>query len=61
MALLCGKVDHNLIQILGRWHSDSMVRYLHLQAKPVMQGFARKMFNNGSYSFLPDETVPVAA
>jgi hypothetical protein len=60
MALLCGKVDHNLIQILGRWHSDSMVRYLHLQAKPVMQGFASKMFNHGSYSFLPEETVPVA-
>jgi hypothetical protein len=31
MALLCGKVDMNLIQILGRWHSDAMIRYLHMQ------------------------------
>jgi hypothetical protein len=26
MALLCGKVDKNLIQMLGRWHSDAMIR-----------------------------------
>jgi hypothetical protein len=25
MALLCGKVDMNLIQILGRSHSDTMI------------------------------------
>ena len=60
MALLCGRVDHNLIQMLGRWHSDAMMRYLHLQAKPVMQGFAAKMYNHGTYSFLPTETVSMA-
>lgn len=60
MALLCGNVDHNLIQMLGRWHSDSMMRYLHLQAQPVMKKFATAMFNDGNYTFLPDETVPVA-
>jgi hypothetical protein len=26
MALLCGKVDFDLIRILGRWHSDAMIR-----------------------------------
>lgn len=60
MALLCGNVDHNLIQMLGRWHSDAMMRYLHLQAQPVMNKFASAMFNDGNYTFLPDETVPVA-
>jgi hypothetical protein len=25
MDLLCGKVDMNFIQILGRWHSDAMI------------------------------------
>jgi hypothetical protein len=59
MALLCGKVDMNLIQILNRWHSDALIRYLHMQAQPIFQHFAGKMYNNGNYSFLPDEMVPL--
>jgi hypothetical protein len=59
MALLCGKVDMNLIQMLGRWHRDAMIRYLHMQAQPIVQHFAAKMYNYGNYSFLPDETVPL--
>jgi len=58
MALLCGDVDHNLIQLLGHWHSDAMMRCLHLQAQPIMKTFAKAMFNNGNYSFLPSETAP---
>jgi hypothetical protein len=30
MALLCGNIDQNTIRMLGRWHSDAMMRYLHL-------------------------------
>jgi hypothetical protein len=37
MALLCGHIDHNTIHMLGRWHSDAMMRYLHLQEKPLMK------------------------
>ena len=37
-----------------------MMRYLHLQAQPIMNKFASAMFNDGNYTFLPDETVPVA-
>jgi hypothetical protein len=59
MALLCRKVDKNLIQMLGRWHSDAMIRYLHMQAQPIVQHIAAKMYNNGTYSFLPDKTVPL--
>ena len=59
MALLCGKVDFNLIKMLGRWHSDVMMRYLHLQAQPIMKRFAVAMFNEGQYTFLPNETVPI--
>jgi hypothetical protein len=43
----------------GRWHSDAIIRYLHIQAQPVMLNFAATMFNNGTYEFLPDEMVPV--
>jgi hypothetical protein len=59
MALLCGKVEMNLIQILGRWNSYAMIRYLHMKTQPIVQHFAAKMYNNGNYSFLPDETVPI--
>jgi hypothetical protein len=59
MVLLCGKVDFDLIRILGRLHSDAMIRYVHMQAQPIMQNFAATMFNNGTYEFLPDEMVPI--
>jgi hypothetical protein len=58
MALLCGRIDHDTIRMLGRWHSDAMMRYLHLQAKPLMRQFAPAMFNHGTYTFLPSDTVP---
>lgn len=58
MALLCGNVDFNVIKMLGRWHSDAMLRYLHVQAQPIVQQLAVKMFNRGQYSFLPADTVP---
>ena len=60
MALLCGNIDPNIIKMLGRWRSDAMIRYLHLQAQPLMQGYAKQMFNHGNYSFLPEESVPTA-
>jgi hypothetical protein len=59
MALLCGKVVKNFIQMVGLWNSDAVIRYLHMQAQPIVQHFAAKMYNNGTYSFLPDETVPL--
>jgi hypothetical protein len=58
MALMCGRIDHNTIHMLVRWHSDAMLRYLHLQAKPLMRQCAVMMFNHGTYSFLPTDTVP---
>jgi hypothetical protein len=58
MALMGGRIDHSTIRILGRWHSDAMLCYLHLQAKPLMRQFAVTMFNHGEYSFLPTDTVP---
>ena len=59
MALLCGKVNQCLIKMLGRWHSNAMMRYSHLQAFPIMSQFTPAMFNNGTFSFLPNETVPL--
>jgi len=61
MAMLNGNIDFDVIQMLGRWHSDAMMRYLHLQAQPIQQRMARTMFNKGNYSFLPTDTVPILA
>jgi hypothetical protein len=32
MAMMCSKIDLNNIHMMGRWHSDAMMRYLHVQA-----------------------------
>ena len=58
MALLAGRCDSNIIKLLARWHSDAMMRYLHQQSLPIFQKLASKMFNHGSYSFLPTDWVP---
>ena len=57
MALLCARVDTNIIRLVGRWRSDEMLRYLHLQAYPLMRTFARRMCAAGSFSLLPDQDI----
>ena len=58
MALLCADVDKDKIQLLGRWRSDAMLRYLHIQAQPFMYRFAERMATHGSFVLLPNQTVP---
>ena len=60
MALFCGKDDFDHVKMLGRWRSDAKVRYLHLQAQPIMKKFAVAIFNDKNFTFLPEDTVPVA-
>ena len=57
MALLAGKVDSGIIQILGRWRSDEMFCYLHLSVEPIMKGFAAKMLN-ADYTMATLQLVP---
>jgi hypothetical protein len=59
MALLCAHVDTDIIRLLGRWRSDEMLRYLHVQAEPVMRDFAAKMFSLGDFRLLPNQEVPM--
>ena len=49
----------DLIRLLGRWRSDEMLRYLHVQAEPLMRHFARKMVHHGSFQLLPNREVPL--
>jgi hypothetical protein len=53
MALLCADVDSDRIRLLGRWRSDDMLRYLHVQALPIMAPLANQMVRHGYYNLLP--------
>jgi hypothetical protein len=60
MALLCAHVDTDVICLsIGRWRSDEMLRYLHLQADTLMAGFSSKMLNRGNFVLLPNQDVPM--
>ena len=61
MALLCARVDADVIQLIGRWRSDAMFRYLHVQAAPLTAPLAPRMLTFGTYSLtapLPNPQVP---
>ena len=58
MALLVTEVDPDIIQILGRWRSDKMFRYLYLSAAPIMKDFAVKMLR-ANYTITPSQLVPL--
>jgi hypothetical protein len=57
-ALLCANIDPNSIQLLGRWKSDSMIRYLHIAANPHTRQYAKQMFTKGQSSFNPGNPTP---
>ena len=59
MALLCAQVDTDIIRLLGRWRSDEMLRYLTVQAAPVMRDFSSRMLNHGSFTLHPNQDVPM--
>ena len=61
MALLCGRVDHNVIKLVGRWRSDAIFRYLHAQALPLVNPLAGIMLRHGSYALVPGVGLPQPA
>ena len=52
-ALLCAGIDKDAIQLLGRWKSDAMLRYLRIQAASIQFNYAQQMLESGSYTFHP--------
>ena len=54
MAMLCAGIDSVKTRLMGRWNSDSMLDYLHIQSPTLVKDFARKMLAAGGYSLLPD-------
>jgi len=53
MSLLCAAVDTDVIRLLGRWRSDEMMRYLHVQALPILAPLATQMVTHGAFTLLP--------
>ena len=56
-ALLCAGVDPNHIQLLGRWKSDAMLRYLRVAAASRHTNYAGLMLRHGTYTFTPARPV----
>jgi hypothetical protein len=52
-ALLCSGIDTNVIQLLGRWRSDAMMRYLRVAALAHSDNLAQRMLDAGAYTFAP--------
>ena len=61
MALICGNVDKSRVQLLGRWKSDAIFRYLHAQALPIVHNMAAVMLQHGAFTLLPGQEVPLEA
>ena len=59
MALLCSGVDTEIINLIGRWRSDKMLQYLHVQAEPIMRNYSKVMISHGNYYLLPHNEVPI--
>ncbi|KAL7460611.1 hypothetical protein ACHAXS_001056 [Conticribra weissflogii] len=57
IALLVTNVDTNIIQLLGQWHLDIMVWYLHLTAELIIKYFSSRMLN-ADYCHFPSQLVP---
>jgi hypothetical protein len=57
-ALLSAGVDGDRIRLIGRWRSDEMYRYLHVQSQPTMSGLAAAMLRGADSPSLPTLLAP---
>ena len=57
-ALLLSGVDPDIIRLIGRWRSDEMIRYLHVQAAPLMADYSARMVQASNYRMIPNREVP---
>jgi hypothetical protein len=54
MALLCAKVDTDMICLLGCWHLDEMLRHLHVQTFPTAAPLSAQMLHHGHFTLIPN-------
>ena len=53
MDLLMERVKTYTIYLVGRWHSDIILRYLHTTAQTFTEGLAARMVQHGDYAIIP--------
>jgi hypothetical protein len=51
-ALLCAKIDKNVVKLLFRWRSDAIDKYLRTSTHTLTRGFSTKMLEHGNYKFI---------
>ena len=49
MDLLLGNTDTNTIRLIRRWRSNKILRYLHVTARPLIQGHSETMLASGDH------------
>jgi hypothetical protein len=59
MALLNRNVDLDRLRLIGRWKSDAVLRYLHVQAHDIMSDYSSLMLAGSDFNLIP--TTPDAA
>ena len=59
MELLCSGVDTDIISLVGSWKTDKILRYLRVQAEPIMRNYYKLMISHGNYNLLPHNAVPI--
>jgi hypothetical protein len=59
MALLNQNVDHNRIRLIGRWQSDAMLSYIHVQAHDIMSDYSSLMLQGGDFTLIPTSPSPL--
>ncbi len=57
-ALLLARVDTDVICLIGQWRSDKMLRYLHVQAYPLMHNYSHLLLDAGNYTLIPNQLAP---
>ena len=56
MALFSCGVGALLIKLVGYWHSDVILCYLHVQSCPIMSGLSKPMLAGGNPQLLVETT-----
>jgi hypothetical protein len=53
------RLDPDVIRLIDRWRSDEMLRYLHVQAAPLMSDYSRRMLSAGHFTLITNGSVPM--
>jgi hypothetical protein len=54
MAFLCVQVNGNTIKLISHCQSDLVMRYLNIQARPIMHNFSAQILQHGTYKLVPN-------